>query len=185
MKENILPALKLTLASIVFFSGMYTALIWGVAQFSPNQGKGFITKENNSLYYKNMGQAFYSDKYFWSRPSAVSYNASGSCGSNKGPSNTDYLALVQERIDTFLVHNPGIEKSDIPVDLITASGSGLDPHISPQGALVQVKRIAKKRNLSEKVLISLIQESIQKPLWGVFGTSSVNVLELNMKLEKL
>jgi K+-transporting ATPase ATPase C chain len=184
MKEHFLPAIKLTLICILFFSGIYTALIWGIAQFSPNQGKGFIVKDKGHVYYENLGQAFYSDHYFWSRPSAVAYNAAGSCGSNKGPSNADYLLQVQARIDTFMVHNPGIKKVDIPVDLITASGSGLDPHISPKAAYVQVKRIAAKRHLSEDQIKNMVDQSVQKPLLGLFGPESVNVLELNLKLEK-
>ena len=182
MKEHILPAIKLTLIAVLFFSGIYTTLIWGVAQFSSNQGKGFIVKQKGNVYYENIGQAFYSDQYFWSRPSAVSYNAAGSCGSNKGPSNAEYLSLVQQRIDTFLVHNPGISKSDVPVDLITASGSGLDPHISPKAALVQVKRIAKTRNLPEAKVQELIHESTEHTF---LGPQTVNVLQLNLKLENL
>ena len=182
MKEHLLPAIKLTLIAVLFFSGIYTTVIWGVAQFSPNQGKGFIVKQKGIVYYENIGQSFYSDQYFWSRPSAVSYNAAGSCGSNKGPSNEAYLSLVQQRIDTFLVHNPGISKSDVPVDLITASGSGLDPHISPKAALVQIKRIEKTRNLPEAKVQELVQESIDHTF---LGPRTVNVLQLNLKLENL
>lgn len=185
MKEHLLPAIKLTLITLIFFCVLYPALIWGIAQVSPNQGKGFVVEQKGKIYYENIGQAFYSDQYFWSRPSAVSYNASGSCGSNKAPSNADYLALVQQRIDTFMVHNPGIKKSDIPADLITASGSGLDPHISPKAAAVQIKRIAKSRNLSEEKVSELVNQSIEKPFLGLFGPESVNVLQLNLKLENL
>jgi K+-transporting ATPase ATPase C chain len=183
MKEHLLPAIKLTLISLFFFCVIYPALIWGIAQVSPNKGKGFVVEQKGKVYYENIGQAFYSDQYFWSRPSAVSYNAAGSCGSNKGPSNPDYLVLVQQRIDTFMVHNPGIKNSDIPADLITASGSGLDPHISPKAAVVQIKRIAKSRNLSEAKVTELVNQSIEKPFLGLFGPESVNVLQLNLKLE--
>ncbi len=185
MKEHLLPAIKLTLISLFFFCVIYPAVIWGIAQISPNKGKGFVLEQKGKVYYENIGQAFYSDNYFWSRPSAVSYNAAGSCGSNKGPSNAEYLALVQQRIDTFMVHNPGIKKSDIPADLITASGSGLDPDISPQAAMVQIKRIAKSRNLSEAKVTELVNQTIKKPLLGLFGPESVNVLQLNLKLQNL
>ena len=185
MKEHLLPAIKLTLISVFFFSVIYPTFIWGFAQVAPNKGKGFVVKQKGKVYYENMGQAFYSDQYFWSRPSAVSYNAAGSCGSNKGPSNADYLILVQQRIDTFMVHNPGVKKSDIPADLITASGSGLDPDISPQAATVQIKRIAKSRNLSEAKVKELINQSIEKPFLGLFGPEKINVLQLNLKLENL
>jgi K+-transporting ATPase ATPase C chain len=115
----------------------------------------------------------------------VDYNAAGSGGSNKGPSNPAYLAEVQSRIDTFLVHHPGIDKSEIPSDLITASGSGIDPHISIEAAKVQVKRIAQVRNLSENELVQLIKKHTEKPLLGWFGTERINVLKLNLELDNL
>src|SRR5690606_24885386 len=121
-------------------------------------------------------QKFTEDRYFWSRPSAVGYNAAGSGGSNKGPANPEYLKTVQERIDTFLAHNPGVEKSEVPVDLVTASGSGLDPNVSVQGALVQIKRISRARNISEERLHQLVTNSIEKPFMGVFGPGKINVL---------
>ncbi len=185
MKTNILPSIKLTLLFIILFMGVYTLLMLGIAQLAPNNGKGFIVEVNGKKYYENIAQNFYSDKYFWSRPSAVNYNAAGSGGSNKGPSNPDYLAQVQSRIDTFMAHNPGINKSDIPSDLVTASGSGQDPNISVQGATVQLKRIALARNLSEKDLEILIGQNIEKPLFGLFGTEKINVLKLNIALDNL
>ena len=101
MKTNILPAIRLTLVSLVFFMGIYTLAVYGVAQFAPNNGKGDIIIQGDKKYYANIGQSFTDDKYFYSRPSAVGYNAAGSGGSNKGPSNPDYLKEVQARIDTF------------------------------------------------------------------------------------
>jgi K+-transporting ATPase ATPase C chain len=136
-------------------------------------------------YYTNIGQKFTDDKYFWSRPSAVDYNSAGSGGSNKGPTNPEYLALVQSRIDTFLAHNPGVKKSEIPSELVTASGSGQDPNLSPQGAMVQVSRIAKTRNIQEEKLFALINEHVEKPLLNLFGTTKVNVLKLNLALDNL
>lgn len=185
MKSNLLPAIKLTIISLVFFMAIYTFAVYGMAQLAPNQGKGDIIIHNGKTYYSNIGQLFTDDIYFNSRPSAVVYNAAGSGGSNKGPNNPDYLKEVQTRIDTFLVHNPGVTKSEIPSDLVTASGSGLDPNISVQAAKVQVKRIAKVRNLSEKELILLIDEQTEKPLLGLFGTEKINVLKLNLALDTL
>lgn len=185
MKENIFSAIRLTLVCLVFFSVIYTAFIWGIAQFAPNHGKGEIVTANGKNYYGNIAQNFSDDKYFSSRPSAVGYNAAGSGGSNKGPSNPDYLAEVQARIDTFLVHNPGVQKSEIPSDLVTASGAGLDPHISLQAAKVQVKRIASLRNLSEKNILQIIDNQKEMPFLGLLGTTKVNVLKLNLALETL
>jgi len=186
MKQHILPALKLTFICIVVFSGLYTLLIWGIAQAAPNNGNGETVSVNNKVVgYKLEGQNFTDDKYFNGRPSACGYNAAGSSGSNKGPSNPDYLKDVQSKIDTFLVHNPSVKKEEIPSELVTASGSGLDPDLSPQGAYVQVKRIAAVRKLDEAKIISLIDKQTEKPLLGMFGTAKVNVLQLNIELDQL
>ena len=191
MKSHIIPAIKLTLVCILVFVGAYTIVVWGIGQLiAPNHGNGetinYLKSTNNSKYgFVNIGQTFTADKYFWSRPSAVGYNAAGSGGSNKGPTNKEYLTQVQARIDTFLVHNPSVKKSDIPVEMVTASGSGLDPHISPKAAMIQVPRIAKVRNLPEDKIIALVNEHTEKPLLGIFGPSKVNVLKLNISLDNL
>src|SRR5271156_6741724 len=104
MKTNLLPAIKLTVLFILFFMGIYTLVILGIAQLATNNGQGFTVDANGKRQYENIAQNFSDDKYFWSRPSAVNYNAAGSGGSNKGPSNPDYLATVQARIDSFIVH---------------------------------------------------------------------------------
>src|SRR4249919_278410 len=130
MKTHLIPAIILTICSIIFFSGIYSVAMLGIAQLAPNHGKGEIISANGKTYYANIAQKFTADKYFWSRPSAVDYNAAGSGGSNKGPTNPDYLKIVQDRVDSFLVHNPGIKKEEIPAELVTASGSGQDPNLS-------------------------------------------------------
>ncbi len=182
MKNNIIPAIRLTLVCLVFFCGVYTLLYMAFQNLAPQSMSFAKTKAG---YYENIGQNFTKDKYFNSRPSAVGYNAAGSGGSNKGPSNPDYLAEVQARIDTFLVHNPEVKKSDIPSDLVTASGSGLDPNISVQAAKVQVKRIAKIRNMKKPIYNSLLNNNTEKPLLGLFGTEKINVLKLNLALDNL
>lgn len=183
MKTNLLIAVKLTVIALILLCVIYPAAIWGIAQFAPNQGKGETVLKNGKVVgYKRIGQKFTQDKYFNSRPSAVAYNAAGSAGSNKGPSNPDYLAEVQARIDTFLVHNPTVNKADIPAELVTASGSGLDPHLSPQGAKIQIARIAKIRNLSIVALTKLVDQHTEKPF---LGPQVVNVLEINLAVEKL
>lgn len=185
MKNIFIQALKLTVVCLIFFSGIYTLIILGIAQLAPNQGKGEVITDNGKAYYANIGQSFTQEGYFNSRPSAVAYNAAGSGGSNKGPSNPEYLAEVQKRIDTFLILNPGIDKKDIPADLVTASGSGLDPNISVQGAKVQVKRIAKARGIEASKLEALIKEQTEQPLLGVLGPQKINVLKLNIALNKI
>jgi len=186
MKTYILPSLKLTAVLIIICSVLYPLLIAGVAKTAPGGGKGETVEVNGRVVgYANIGQKFTQDKYFWSRPSAVNYNAAGSGGSNKGPSNPDYLKEVQSRIDTFMVHNPRINKSEIPADMVTASGSGLDPNISVQGALVQIKRIAKTRNIAEDKVKQLVDSKVEKPLLGMFGPEKINVLKLNIALDNL
>jgi K+-transporting ATPase ATPase C chain len=186
MKTYILPSLKLTFILIIICAVCYPLLIAGVAKFAPGGGKGVTVSVNGKVVgYENIGQKFTDDKYFQGRPSAVDYNAAGSGGSNKAPSNAEYLVQVQARIDTFMMHNPDVKKSDIPAELVTASGSGLDPDVSPAGALVQVKRIAKVRNLSEEKVKQLVAEQTQKPLLGFMGPEKVNVLKLNIALDLL
>jgi K+-transporting ATPase ATPase C chain len=186
MKQQMLPALKLTLACMLLCCGAYTVLILGIAQFAPNKGEGNTISLNGQVKgYDLEGQGFTLDKYFNSRPSAAGYNAAGSSGSNKGPSNPDYLKEVNGRIDSFLVHNPSVKKEEIPAELITASGSGLDPDLSPEGALVQVARIAKTRNLPEDKIKELVNQQIQKPLLGFFGPEKVKILKLNLELDKI
>jgi len=186
MKQHILPAIRFTLVFIIFFCGVYALVIWLIAQAGPAKGKGQTVEVNGKVVgYKLIGQKFTEDKYFNSRPSAVDYNAAGSGGSNKGPSNPDYLKTVQDRIDNFLVHNPGITREQIPSELVTASGSGQDPDLSPEGAYIQVKRIAALRGLAENKVRTLVDNHVDKPLFGLFGTSRVNVLQLNIDLDNL
>ena len=186
MKKYLLPALKMTLVMIVLLAVIYPVAIAMVAKMSKGNGKGeTVMVDGKVVGYANIGQKFTDDKYFQGRPSAVDYNAAGSGGSNKGPSNADYLKTVQDRIDTFLVHNPGIAKASIPAELVTASGSVLDPHLSPAAAKIQVKRIAAIRHLDEGRLNDLVDQHTKKPLLGMLGTSTVNVLQLNVSLDKL
>lgn len=185
MKENSIPAIRLTLFCAVFFSGIYTLSILGIAQLAPNQGKGEIVSFNGKHHHINVAQKFVDTKYFWSRPSAVDYNAAGSGGSNKGTNNPDCLAEVKTRIDTFLLKNPTVKLSEVPSELVTASGSGIDPNISVQGAKVQVDRIATIRNLDKQKVLDVIAKNTKKPLLGLLGTEKVNVLQLNIELDKL
>ena len=171
---------------ILLCAVIYPMFIAGIGKMTPGSGKGStVTVNGRVVGYELIGQKFTDDKYFWSRPSAVDYNAAGSAGSNKGPSNPDYLKQVQDRIDSFLAHNPGIKKEDIPVDLVTASGSGLDPDLSPAAAYIQVKRIAATRNIPEDKIKALVESHIDKPLAGILGPSKINVLKLNIALDEI
>lgn len=186
MKKYLLPGLKLTIVMIILCAVLYPLLIAGVSKLAPGQGKGETISVNGKVVgYANIGQKFTDDKYFWGRPSAVDYNATGSAGSNKGPSNADYLQVVKDRIDSFLVHNPGVKKEQIPAEMVTASGSGLDPDISPASAKIQTKRIASIRNIDELKLLNLIDQHTESPLAGMLGPSKINVLKLNIALDDL
>jgi K+-transporting ATPase ATPase C chain len=184
--KNIFKDIKLHFSTLILFGLIFPLLIWVIGLLFPNQANGFpIYKEGKLIGFENVGQKFYSDKYFWGRPSAVDYNAAATGGSNKGPTNPDYLAEVEIRIQNFLDKNPEVKRSEIPSDLVTASGGGLDPHISPQAAFVQIPRVANERKLDRKVLKKLVEENIEAPLFGLFGTERVNVLKLNLALDKL
>ncbi len=185
MKRNFIPSLRLTAVFLLFFSGFYTLAVWAAAQLAPGQGNGITLTENGKTYYPNIGEAFTQDRYFWSRPSAVGYDAAGSGASNKGITNPAYLATVKARIDTFLFHDPGVRPSEIPSDLVTASASGLDPDISVQAAKVQVNRIARLRHLNPKKLYGLIARSTEPPFLGYLGPEKINVLKLNLALDQL
>lgn len=186
MKKHLLPALKLSLVFIIICSVIYPLFIAGVSRFAPSGGKGETVVANGKVVgYANVGQKFDQDRYFWGRPSAVGYNAAGSGGSNKGPTNPDYLKDVQTRIDTFLLRNPGIKKEDIPAELVTYSASGLDPDISPAAAKVQIKRVAASRKISETAISALVEAHTEQPFLGVLGPAKVNVLKLNVALDKL
>lgn len=184
MKQHILPAIKMTAVCIILFCGLYTLLILGIAQAAPNKGEGQpVTLNGKKVGYLLEGQNFTADQYFNGRPSAAGYNAAGSAGSNKGPSNPDYLKTVSDRVDSFLVHNPTITKADIPSDLVTASGSGLDPDISLQAAKIQVDRIAKIRNLNKDKINALIEQQKHHSVFN--GIEKLNVLSLNLALDQI
>lgn len=186
MKKYIIQSIRLTAVLLVLLCVIYPLIVAFAGSFSAGKGGGEKIERNGKVIgYALIGQSFTSPNYFWGRPSAVDYNAAGSGGSNKGPSNPDYLKQVSDRIDTLIKYHPGLKKSDIPADMVTASGSGLDPNISPEGAALQVKRIAANRNLDEKTVAELVAKSTQKPLAGLFGPSTVNVLKLNLALDEI
>jgi K+-transporting ATPase ATPase C chain len=187
MRELIKPALALFAA--------LTLLVTGVAQVAfPAQANGsLITAEGNytsSAAYATgsalIGQSFTNPAYFWSRPSATTplpYNAASSSGSNRGPLNPALLAEVRERAKHL--HQPGQpQASAVPVDLVTASGSGLDPHISPAAALYQVERVASVRGVPATQLTALIKQFTEERTFGLLGEPRVNVLELNLALDR-
>jgi potassium-transporting ATPase KdpC subunit len=185
MKQHIFPAIRLTLVSSVLLMGLYPLLIREAALLTPGKGEGVtVSLHGRSVGYALEGQSFTAPGYFHGRPSAVSYNAAGSAGSNKGPTNPDYLQGVKDNIDSLLKDNPGISRTEINAELVTASGSGLDPDISSASAYLQVGRVAKARHMEAAAVTEVITHEVKKPLLGLFGTETVNVLALNLELDK-
>lgn len=183
MKHYLLPSVRMTLVMLVLCCMIYFGLITLIGKAAPGGGDGETIQLNGRIVgYANIGQTFTYARYFWGRPSAVHYNAAGSGGSNKATSNPEYLKQVQGRIDSFLVHNPGITKGQLPADLVTASASGLDPDISPASAYVQVKRVAAARGLDHARIKTLVDQHIEK---GWLGPDKVNVLKLNVALDTM
>lgn len=186
--RNLVKSLRLTLVFCVFFSICYILVLWIFGLIAgPGGGNAeTLVLNGRAVGAANVGQQFTKDIYFWGRPSHAGdgYDASSSSGSNKGPTNEEYLADVNIRIDSFLKKHPYLERKDVPSEMVTASASGLDPHITPESAYVQVKRVAKARGMEEGAVRSLVDQAVEKPLLGMFGTEKVNVLKLNIALEK-
>ncbi|MDX2127765.1 MAG: potassium-transporting ATPase subunit KdpC [Chloroherpetonaceae bacterium] len=179
-------SLLLTFLLLLFFGGVYPIIIWAVGNLFPHQAVGSpVTKNGQIIGFENVGQNFSAENYFWGRPSAVGYNAASTGGSNLGPTNPAHLEAVKARIDTFLVYHPYLTASEIPADLVTASGGGLDPHISPKAAMIQVKRVAIQRKVDDSSLRVIVQSHIEPPIFGIFGTEKVNVLKLNLSLDEM
>ena len=168
---------------------IYPLAVFGIAQtIFPRQAGGSIIVASNKVVGSSLiGQNFSSPKYFQSRPSAAGdkgYDASNSGGSNLGPTNKALIDAVKLRLKNLVESNPGIDPSQVPIDLVTASGSGLDPEISPAAADLQVARVAHARGLSEDQVRQLIANNTRPRSAGIFGEPGVNVLLLNLALDR-
>ena len=189
MKEQIRTALTMLLIFTVLTGLLYPLSVTGLAQlFFPEQANGSLIVHNGKVIgSKLIGQYFDKPEYFWGRPSATSpfpYNAAASGGSNLGPTNPALIEAVKARVAALRSADPGSD-SPIPVDLVTASGSGLDPHISPAAALYQVKRVARARGLEENAVHTLVTQHTEGRQFGLLGERRVNVLQLNLSLDAL
>jgi K+-transporting ATPase ATPase C chain len=186
MKKNLMTAALMTIATTVLLGILYPLLITGLAQlFFPQQANGELIKgkDGTVIGSRLIGQPFSGPGYFHSRPSAAGaagYDASASGGSNLGPTNAQLIARVNGDVAKRQAENPG---TPIPVDLVTTSGSGLDPDISPAAAEFQVRRVASERKITDSEVAQLVRDQSVNRQWGFLGEPRVNVLELNLALD--
>ncbi len=184
MKNQLRPALTIFAMLTIITGVVYPLLVTGISQaIFPSQSNGnIIVIDGKAAGSELIGQQFDDPKYFWGRPSVVGYNAASSSGSNYGPMNPALLEAVQARIDALKAADPD-NTLPIPVDLVTASASGLDPHISVAAALYQVGRVASARGLNEADVQSLVEQNTEGRQFGIFGEPRVNILLLNLALD--
>lgn len=188
MKTQFRPALTLFVLLSALTGIVYPLAVTGVARlaFADQADGSLLVKDGKPVGSSLIGQSFSDPKYFWSRPSATGpmvYNAANSSGSNQGPLNPALMDGVKARLQALKAADPGNE-AVVPVDLITASASGLDPHITPAAAEYQAARVARARGISPELVKSLIDRHTEGRLLGVFGEVRVNVLELNLDLDQ-
>jgi K+-transporting ATPase ATPase C chain len=194
MNLQLRPALVSFVALSVLTGLAYPALVTGLAKFAfPRQAAGsLLHKDGKVIGSELIGQSFTDPGHFWGRPSATAgpdgkplpYNGGNSGGSNRAASSPDLKKEVEERITALKAADPE-QLGPVPVDLVTASGSGLDPHISPAAAMFQIHRVAKARGLDEAKVRALVETHTEPPQFGVLGDACVNVLKLNMDLDSL
>ena len=188
MRRQLLPALRMVLALTVICGLAYPLVVTGVAQAAfRHQAEGSLVEvDGEPVGSALLGQSFTRPEYFHPRPSAAGdgYDATASSASNLGPTNPDLLAAVSERVGAYRDENGLGADQPVPVDAVTASGSGLDPHISVANARLQAPRVAEARGLSEDEVLSLVADHTDGRVLGVLGEPGVNVLELNLALDE-
>ena len=189
MKTLIRPAVTLFVLLSVITGLIYPLLVMGIGQaLFPQQAAGSLIERDGKLIGSRLiGQNFADPQYFWGRPSATApqpYNAAASSGSNLGPLNPVLKDAVESRVKALRTADPG-NTQPVPIDLVTASASGLDPHISPAAADYQIARVARARGLAPQAVRNLVVQHTEARQWGVFGEPRVNVLELNLALDAL
>jgi K+-transporting ATPase ATPase C chain len=190
MKKQTIIALKFLLFMTVLTGVIYPVFMTGVAQivFPANANGSLVMKDGKIIGSELIGQKFDSSIYFWSRPSAIDYNPIPSGASNLGPTSDKLKKQVAERRKLFVTNNSILDTSAIPKEMLFASASGLDPHISPEAALLQLKRVAMARNLNEtqkQKVEQLIKNKTQEPQFFLFGEPRINVFELNLALDSI
>lgn len=185
MIKEIQQGLRFTVVTMVLLGGVYHVALWAVGQLAfPAQAEGSLVRRGDGsvIGSRLIAQKFERPEYFHPRPSAVDYNAASTGGSNYGPSNPDHLKAVQERVDVIATEE-GVTARQIPSEMVTASGAGLDPHIPPDVAALQAVRVARSRNIAADAVRELIAVHTEPPELGFLGRARVNVLQLNVALD--
>jgi K+-transporting ATPase ATPase C chain len=185
MLKEFTQGIRFTAVTMILLGGVYNLLLWGVGQaVFPAQAEGSLIRRADGMVVGSrlIAQKFAKAEYFQPRPSGVDYNAASTGGTNYAPSNPDHLKAVQERLDA-LVEQEGVTPAQVPSEMVTASGAGMDPHIPPAAADLQASRVAAARNVPLERVRGLIQAHTEPPTLGVLGRSRVNVLELNLALD--
>lgn len=186
MFKEIKQGVLFTLVTMVLLGGVYHVVLWGIGgAVFPGQTEGSLIRRADGTIVGSslIAQEFKRPEYFRSRPSAAGYNAASAGGSNYGPSNPDQLKAVQERTDA-IVKEDGVQANQIPSEMVTASGAGMDPHIPPAAAELQAARVASSRKIDVARVRELIAAHTEPPTWGFLGRARVNVLELNLALDE-
>ncbi|PGZ47032.1 potassium-transporting ATPase subunit C [Bacillus cereus] len=188
-KQSILsPIIRITFTFLVLCGLVYPLIVTGIAQavMKDNADGSLIYNDKNEVIgSKLIGQNFTDPRYFHGRVSSIEYKAEASGSNNYAPSNPDLEKRVEKSIEEWKKQNPSVPVTEIPIDLVTNSGSGLDPDMSPKAAYVQVERISKLTNIPKETLDQLIKDQTEGAALGLFGENRVNVLKLNLELQKL
>ncbi len=185
LKSDLVRGALYTAVTMVLFGGIYHLFVWGIGTaIFPAQAEGSLIRRADGAVAGSslIAQGFKRPEYFQPRPSAVDYNAASTGGSNYGPSNPDHLKAVAERLAAITAQE-GVTAAQVPSEMVTASGGGLDPHIPPKAAEIQVARIARARNVDPGRVRNLVRAHTDAPALGIFGRERVNVLELNLALD--
>jgi K+-transporting ATPase ATPase C chain len=175
-----------TAVTLVLFGGVYHVVFWAIGRVAfPAQAEGSLIRRADGTIVGSrlIGQKFTRPEYFQPRPSAVDYNAASTGGTNYGPSNPDHLKAVRERLDA-VTRQEGIAPGQVPSEMVTASGAGLDPHIPPNAAELQTRRVALTRGVSVERVRDVIQQHTEGPTFGFLGRARVDVLDLNLALDE-
>jgi potassium-transporting ATPase KdpC subunit len=186
MLQDLKRGLLFTVVAMILFGFGYHALLWTIGRIAfPDQAEGSLVRRANGgiAGSRLIAQRFERPEYFHPRPSGVGYNAASTGGTNYGPSNSEHLKAARERLDA-IISREGVPASRVPSEMMTASGGGLDPHIPPEAAEIQILRVARARLIAESHVRALVRQHTEGPTFGFLGRARINVLQLNLALDR-